>query len=426
MIDGFRPDVVVTDVRMEGMDGLELLTHLRQADPDLMVLVMTAHEDMQSAVTAMKEGALDYLVKPVDLDALELILQRAIRDRAIAARARRKQEGAAKEDGVETLIGRDPAMIGIYKLIGVLAQNRATVLIRGETGTGKERVARAIHAESPATGEPFLSVNCTALTDSLLESELFGHVRGAFTGAVSSRRGIFEMAGSGTVFLDEIGDTSADFQSKLLRVLQDGEYLPVGSEQVLHTEARIMAATHRPLEKLVEDGLFREDLYFRLRVVEMVVPPLRDRLSDVPPLVDYFLQRISRRLHQPVGVVTKEALQTLIQYPWPGNVRELENVLTRAVVLSRGGVIREDQVVLGGGFADGSNSPEGSEAVLADPTSEGPMGDTLAAAEARHVQVILDRCGGNKPKTSRELGITRPRLDRMIEKHDLRIRRPDE
>ncbi len=419
LIDGFRPDVVVTDVRMDGMSGLELLTRLRAADPDLMVLVMTAHEDMKSAVTAMKEGALDYLVKPVELDALELILQRAIRDRAIAARARRQQEGTAEKDGVETLIGRDPAMIGIYKLIGILAQNRATVLVRGETGTGKERVARAIHAESPDTGEPFLSINCTALTDSLLESELFGHIRGAFTGAVSSRRGIFEMAGSGTVFLDEIGDTSPDFQSKLLRVLQDGEYLPVGGEQVLHTDARIMAATHRPLEELVEDGRFREDLYFRLRVVEIVVPPLRDRLSDVPPLVDYFLQRISQRLHQPVGVITKGAMEALVRYHWPGNVRELENVLTRAVVLSRGGVIREDQVVLDGGGSAGSGALDLGEAGSAEPDDH-----TLAAAEARHVQAVLDQCGGNKRKTARELGITRPRLDRIIERQGLKVPRP--
>jgi DNA-binding NtrC family response regulator len=421
VFDGFRPDVVVTDVRMEGMNGLELLSRLRANDPDIMVLVMTAHEDMRSAVTAMKEGALDYLVKPVELDALEVLLERAIRDRATAARARRQQEGAAEEDGVQTLIGRAPAMIGIYKLIGVLAQNRATVLVRGETGTGKERVARAIHVESPQAEEPFLAVNCTALSDSLLESELFGHVRGAFTGAVANRRGIFEMAGSGTVFLDEIGDTSPDFQSKLLRVLQDGEYLPVGSEQVLRTDARIIAATHRPLEQLVEEGTFREDLYFRLRVVEVVVPPLRDRPSDIPLLVDYFLHRISRQLHQPGGVIAGEAMEKLLCYHWPGNVRELENVLTRAVVLSRGGVIREDQVVLGGGVGEEPGADGAGEA-----SSVGPEGDTLAAAEARHVQALLDRCGGNKRKTARELGITRPRLDRIIERHGLRIQRPRE
>ncbi len=419
LFDGFRPDVVVTAVRMAGMDGLELLKRLRAQDPDLMVLVMTAHEDMQSAVTDMKEGALDYVVKPVELEALELLLERAIRDRALAARARRQQEGTAEKDGVQTLIGRDPGMIGIYKLIGILAQNRATVLVRGETGTGKERVARAIHAESKVAGEPFLAVNCTALTDSLLESELFGHVRGAFTGAVASRRGIFELAGSGTVFLDEIGDTSPDFQAKLLRVLQDGEYLPVGGERVFKTDARIMAATHRPLEQLVEAGSLREDLYFRLRVGEIVIPPLRDRLSDVPLLVDHFLQRISRRLHQTVGVITREAMEQLLHYNWPGNVRELENVLTRAVVLARGGVIREDQVLLGGG---GPEVPGAQDAGGAG--SGGPEGDTLAAAEARHVQDVLDRCGGNKRKTARELGITRPRLDRIIERQGLVIRAP--
>jgi DNA-binding NtrC family response regulator len=419
LFDDFRPDVVVTDVRMDGMTGLELLGRLKESDPDIMVLVMTAHEDMQSAVTAMKEGALDYLVKPVDLDALEVLLERAIRDRTLAARVRRQQEGATENDGVDAIIGRDPAMIGIYKLIGALAKNRATVLVRGETGTGKERVARAIHAESPVVGEPFLSVNCTALAESLLESEHFGHVRGAFTGAVGSRRGIFEMAGSGTVFLDEIGDTSQGFQAKLLRVLQDGEYLPVGGERVHKTEARIMAATHRPLEKLVQEGTFREDLYYRLRVVEIVVPPLKDRLSDIPLLVDHFLQRISKRLHQPVGVITPDAMQALIRYSWPGNVRELENVLTRAAVLSSGGVIREDGIVLGSGSEDLTGTPS-----LEDAGSSEQGGNSLAEAEARHVQAVLDRFGGNKRKTASELGITRPRLDRMIERHGLVVERP--
>ncbi len=423
VFDAFRPDVVVTDVRMDGLDGLDLLRRLRQHDPQLPVLVMTAHEDMKTAVGAMKEGALDFLVKPVDLDALEILLDRAVRDRVIAARAEREREDSAKEEGVDALIGRDPAMIEIYKLIGVVAGNRETVLIRGETGTGKERVARAIHAESPSAGEPFLAVNCTALTDSLLESELFGHMRGAFTGAVSNRRGIFELGGSGTVFLDEIGDTSPDFQAKLLRVLENGEYHPVGSEQTMRTDARIMAATHRPLERLIEEGAFREDLYFRLRVMEINVPPLRERSGDIPLLVDHFLDRLSRRLHQPAAVVSPEALNTLRRYAWPGNVRELENVLTRAVVLSRGSVIRERDVML---EAPAHASRRGLAGRVARPATRPeqagePRGDTLAAAEARHVQSVLDRCDGNKRKTARELAITRARLERIIQRHGLTV-----
>jgi DNA-binding NtrC family response regulator len=412
-VEEFQPDVVVTDVRMDGMSGLELLKRLRAADPEAAVLVMTAHEDMQSAVSAMKEGALDYLVKPVDLEALELHLDRALRDRALGARARRQGEEVADRDSVEKLVGRDPAMIEIFKMIGVLAGNRATVLVRGETGTGKERVARAIHAASAQSQEPFLSVNCTALSDHLLESELFGHVRGSFTGAVANRKGFFELAGSGTVFLDEIGDTSLDFQAKLLRVLQDGEYRPVGGEQIRHAEARVIAATHRPLEEWVESGRFREDLYFRLRVVEIVVPPLRERREDIPLLVEHFLERIPHRLHQPAGAIAPEAVRLLGSYSWPGNVRELENVLTRAVVLARGGVIREEHVGL-------------FPAPPAEPEPDSADQDTLAAAEARHVQQVLDRCGGNKRKTARTLGITRPRLERIIERHGLVVHRGDE
>ena len=418
--DEFGPDVVVTDVRMDGISGLDLLKRLRLHDPDVMVLVMTAHEDMKSAVTAMKEGALDFLVKPVDLDALEVLLDRAIRDRAVFARAQRERERSAQDEGLDALIGRAPSMIDIYKLIGVLAGNRATVLVRGETGTGKERVARAIHFESPAAGEPFLAVNCTALSESLLESELFGHVRGAFTGAVSSRRGIFQLAGRGTVFLDEIGDTSPDFQAKLLRVLEGGEFHPVGSERVLRTDARIMAATHRPLERRIEAGEFREDLYFRLRVVELTVPPLRERPSDIPLLVDHFLGRISRRHHQPVAVVSDEVMAAFREYPWPGNVRELENVLTRAVVLARGGVIRPGDVALDEIGVASPDSADGEPNASAATASEAE-GDSLAAAEARHVRAVLERCGGNKRRTARALKITRPRLDRIIERHRLTV-----
>jgi two-component system response regulator AtoC len=402
------PDIVLTDIRMPGRDGLELLGWLQAEAPEIDVVMMTAHEDMRTAVTAMKEGAYDYLVKPLDLEELEELLGRCMRDRGL----RRAVDGATGSDdpraGVDELVGEDPEMIAIYKLIGRLSRNRATVLVRGETGTGKERIARAIHAESAGSGQPFLAVNCTAISESLLESELFGHVRGAFTGASNSRKGYFEMAGTGTVFLDEIGDTSLAFQSKLLRVLEEGEFYPVGAEKSRHTQARIMAATHRPLETLVEEGGFREDLYFRLRVVEIVVPPLRERTGDIPLLVDALVRKVSSELHTPLEGVTSEALDRLKVYAWPGNVRELENVLTRAAVLSRGPIIDSDAVLLGVSQATSKADGEGGDV-------------TLDSVEAKHVQTILNRTGGNKRKTAKALGISRPRLDRIIEKFGLEI-----
>jgi len=264
----FDPGVVITDLRMPGMDGLQLLGRIRAAVPETDVLVITAHEDMQSASAAMKEGAYDYLVKPLDLDRIESLVERCFRDRQLRRRTRPPAEAARASD-VPRLVGHDPRMIEIYKLIGTLADTSAPVLIQGETGTGKELIARAIHFGSGRAGEPFLAVNCTALTESLLESELFGHVRGAFTGAVASHRGRFELAGSGTIFLDEIGDTTPSFQAKLLRVLEEREFYPVGGEHPRRTDARVMAATNQHLEALVEQERFRRDLYFRLKVVEI-------------------------------------------------------------------------------------------------------------------------------------------------------------
>jgi two-component system response regulator AtoC len=404
-------DIVLTDIRMPGRDGLELLRLLQARAPDTDVIVMTAHEDMRTAVTAMKEGAWDYLVKPLDLDELELLLERCLKDRRLRARAGPSVGPEEEDGGLGHLVGEDPKMIEIYKLIGRLARNRATVLVRGETGTGKERIARAIHFESPAASEPFLAVNCTALSESLLESELFGHVRGAFTGASGSRRGFFEMAGSGTVFLDEIGDTTLAFQSKLLRVLEEREFYPVGAEVPRRTDARIMAATHRPLEKLVETGAFREDLYFRLRVVEIEVPPLRERAGDIPLLVNALLGKVAAGLHLTLQGITDDAIARLEVYGWPGNVRELENVLTRAAVLSRGTVIHSDAIVLGNGTDRGGATGGGP----------GVRDASLDSVEAAHVQQILHRTRGNKRRTARALGISRPRLDRIIEKFGLEL-----
>ncbi len=404
----FDPSLVITDVRMPGMDGLELLRRIREAC-DTQVVVITAFEGMKSAITAMREGAYDYLTKPLDLDHIDLLVERSERDRSLRRRIRHLTAETAEGSALDELVGQDPKMIEIYKTIGVLSGNRATVLITGETGTGKERIARAIHFNSPTAAEPFIGVNCTAIPESLLESELFGHVRGAFTGAVDRREGYFDLAGSDTIFLDEIGDTTPEFQAKLLRVLEDREFFPVGSERLRHTEGRIMAATQRSLEADVRDGRFREDLFFRLQVVEIRVPPLRHRRSDIPRLTEHFLAKLRDELHTDVRGITGSALGKLTEYHWPGNVRELEHALTRAMVACRGPLVDVEHLSLRGGE------------LLKGDLETCPADDRLATVEATHVQRILDRTGGNKRKTARILGISRPRLDRLIQKHNLEL-----
>jgi DNA-binding NtrC family response regulator len=405
------PALVITDVRMPGMDGIELTGRLHQLVPDLNVIVITAFEDMATAVGAIRAGAHDYLVKPLDLDQIELVLERALRDRQLRQRVRQHTDDESEPVALRALVGRSPAMIEIYKRIGALAGNRAPVLIRGETGTGKELIARAIHYNSTAAAEPFVAVNCTAVPESLLESELFGHMRGAFTGAVSQRRGRFEQAGRGTIFLDEIGDVSPAFQTKLLRVLQEREFQPVGGDRPQRTEARVIAATHVDIEASVREGRFREDLYFRLRVVEIVVPPLRERREDIPLLVESLLGRIRRELHREHTVVSPGAMRVLQAAPWPGNVRELENALVRAAVLSRSSVLAPGDFALEAeGTVSRSSTPDAG-------------GDTLADAVRRHVAAVLDRTAGNKRAACRILRISRPRLDRLVEQHGIVVTR---
>ena len=406
----FEPGLVVTDVRMPGMDGIEFLKRVRSEVADLDVIVITAFDDMKTAVSAMRAGAYDYLVKPLDLDQIDLLLERCFRDRSLRRRALQLSADASEGHELQSLVGHDSAMIEIYKLIGVLAENEATVLVRGETGTGKECIARAIHFNSPRAEEPFVAVNCTALTESLLESELFGHVRGAFTGAVESRKGYFEVAGEGTVFLDEIGDMGAELQAKLLRVLEQQEFYPVGAERPRKTKARVIAATHRPLEELVSKGNFREDLYFRLKVVEVFVPALRERRGDIPVLTEHLLAKVAAKLHREMPRITTAAKRVLESHHWPGNVRELENALTRAAVLARGPVIDGEHLSVG------PSQPGNSASRMANAED-----DTLETAEATHVRRILERSGGNKRQAARILGISRPRLDRIIEKFGLEV-----
>jgi two-component system response regulator AtoC len=400
-------DVVLTDVRMPGMDGLELLRLLRERMPDVAVVLMTAYDDLPTVSSAMREGAADFLVKPLDLHQLRGVVDRVFEDRRARAAAVRAPPAEAESDRADRLIGHDPQMVEIFKVIGQVSAARTNVVIRGESGTGKELIARAIHSSSAYAGEPFVPVNCTALPSTLLESELFGHVRGSFTGASSDRRGRFALAGKGTIFLDEIGDTSLDFQSKLLRVLQEHEYYPVGAEHAERTEARVIAATHGDLERMVEEGEFREDLYYRLRVVEIFVPPLRDRPSDIPQLAEHLVRKASGAVGRSAPVLSPEALGSLQSHSWPGNVRELENCLTRAVVLATGDVIRPEHLALG--------------TVGAEPRRRLAR---LEEIEREHVAYVLDAMRGNKSRAAEILGISRPRLVRVIKKYGLAERGP--
>ena len=402
ILTDFDPDVVLSDIRMPEMDGIELLQLLRQRAPSTDVVLMTAYDDMATVARAMREGAFDFLVKPLNLKELRSVMARLLEDRRSREQARRAVEAEVSTYNLDALVGHDPSMIEVYKKVGQLAASRVNVLIRGETGTGKGMVARGIHYNSPDAAEPFIAVNCTSLPESLLESELFGHIRGAFTGAVADRRGRFALAGRGTIFLDEVGDTTTEFQAKLLRVLEDHEFYPVGAEHAVHTGARVIAATHRHLEALIEEEAFREDLYYRLRVVEIVVPPLRERIEDIPLLAHHFVRKTSEEFHRPEAALSDEAVTALLQHAWPGNVRELENCVTRAVVLSTGEVIRAEHLGLG-------NKP---------PESEHPF-PPLADMEAEHVARALAFTDGNKTRAAELLGISKPRLYRMLQKHGL-------
>lgn len=400
MLGEAAPDVVLTDVRMPDIDGLALLKLLRERAPAIDVVLMTAFDDMPTVVSAMRGGAVEFLVKPLNLRQLRQVIDRIFDDRR--SRRSASRNGPAEPARIEGLVGHDPRMIEVYKLVGQAAGTRAIVLVRGESGTGKELVARAVHDNSESAAEPFVAVNCAALPNTLLESELFGHVRGSFTGAHESRRGRFALAGRGTIFLDEIGDTSLDFQSKLLRVIQDREFHPVGAERAERTDARVIAATHQDLEQLVADRRFREDLYYRLRVVEIYIPPLRDRRDDIPLLARSMVARAAKSLGTLDVVLSDEALDRLIQHHWPGNVRELENCVMRAVVIASGNVIRPEHLSM-------SSPRAAQEAALT----------SLEQVEREHLVRVLRATEGHKGRAAEILGVSRPRLNRMMQAHGL-------
>ena len=391
-------DAVLVDIRMPGRDGLQLTRDAVSLPRAPAVLVMTAYGSSSVAIEAMKAGAYDYLTKPLRFDELLIQLERAIGSRT-QARELLSFQNAASDPGDAMLVGESAPMQQVYKLIGQVAPTEATVLIRGESGTGKELVARAIHRHSRRAGAAFVAVNCAAIPEALLESELFGYEKGAFTGATTRRRGRLELAQHGTVFLDEIGELPASTQSKLLRVLQERTIEPLGGESTIRLDVRIVAATNRDLESMVEKHEFREDLYYRLNVVHFRVPSLRERVSDVPALAEHVLARVARREGYTTIGLSPDALRALMQRSWPGNVRELEHTLERAAVLSRGGVISAEHVEMprgggNGGWCAGAPLEQGFHALVEE-------------LERSLISRALQQNGGNRTRAAEALGIHR-------------------
>jgi DNA-binding NtrC family response regulator len=409
------PDLLIVDVRMPGITGLEVTRIVHRDYPALPVVVMTAFGCMDTAIEAIQEGAFDFISKPVNLEQLKRIVTRALAQRELS-------NGSSAERSLEespqlgTVIGKTPGMVEVYKTIGRAAPTKSTVLILGESGTGKELIARAVHEHSPQAGKPFVAVDCGALTETLLASELFGHVRGAFTGAVSDKKGVFEEADGGTCFLDEIGNINLETQAKLLRVLQEHEVKRVGSQRAVKVDVRIIAATNKDLKALLRSGAFREDLYYRIKVVTIRLPPLRERKDDIPRLAEYFLRRYRSDNRKPVNAISDEAMDLLRSYSWPGNIRELENVIERAVVLSNQPVLGPDDLP-----QEIRHPSDWKECeALADKTFH--IGDTptLDVVKKRYILHVLALSQGNITRAAKTLNIDRRSLYRILDRYKAR------
>jgi DNA-binding NtrC family response regulator len=400
-------DVVLSDVRMPGISGVELVGQLHRLRPRTPVVLMTAFGSIDSAVDAMRSGAFDYLTKPFEPDAVILAVERALAHRALAEENEQLRRAVDRTGSLGELIGKSPAMREIFSLIRRIAHSRSSVLITGESGTGKEVVARTIHFHGDRSEKPFVPINCTAIPEGLLESELFGHVRGAFTGAHASKRGLFEKAEGGTLFLDEIGDMGLGLQGKLLRVLQDREIRPVGSTQSVRVDVRILSATNKNLDAEIEAGRFREDLFYRLNVIPLHIPPLRERPDDIPALVEAFLRRHAEGRSR---FLSPEAMQRLLAHPWRGNARELENVVERALALSEAETLGPDDVPLPGAASAPKPAPEDFLRAAA------ARGMTLHELDELYTEQVLAHTGGNKVQAAKILGIDRKTLYRRAER----------
>ncbi len=415
-----NPDVVILDIRLPDISGFMVLEDLREENENVKVIMITAHHDMESTINAMKGGAFDYIHKPIHIDELDMAIKKALKTQEME----KKIDGLLMEPSrsfkVGDIIGSGREMREIFKIIGVVSQSRTTVLIQGESGTGKELIAKVIH-HNTSPNEPYIAVNCSAIVETLLESELFGHEKGSFTGAVNRKLGKFELARYGTVFLDEISEMSLNLQAKLLRVLQEMEFERVGGKDRVKVNARIIAATNKDLKAMVKDGKFRDDLFYRLNIVAIFIPPLRERRDDIPTLVDYLLAKINRDLHKKVMGVSQEMMDLFMQYSWPGNIRELENLLVRAVVVAKGQILgKSDFPDLMENYARETPS---SKAYAEDlPRSEKTM--TLDQMEEVYIKKILaENSHKNKGEICEILGISRPTLERKLEKYGISFER---
>lgn len=405
-----RFDVVLTDIKMSGMDGIEVLTQIKNVDPSIPVIIMTAYASQKTAIEAVNRGAFHYLIKHAKNDEIKMVIRNALDMRRVRAENMLLKKQLRKSSDFKTIVGKSEEMEKVFNLVDKVAESDSTIMIFGESGTGKELIARAIHQRSNRAGGPFVSINCGALPESLLESELFGHVKGSFTGAIKDKEGLFKVAQGGTFFLDEVGETSPTIQVKLLRVLQEREIIPVGGTNPIRVEVRLIAATNADLEKAVKQENFRADLFYRLNVIPIHLPPLRKRRDDIPLLVNHFLAKYNENIepkHQ--KAITKSAMDILVNYNWPGNVRELENVIERAVILSDGNEIKVEAL------PDKIRQKEpSSQRLIMDKVQV-----TLEELEREYLIKVLDDTNWQKKKASAILGINASTLYRKIQRYGL-------
>lgn len=404
-VQGGPFDLILMDIRMVKVSGLKALDVIKEINPAIPVIIMTAYSSVETAIEAMKKGAYEYLTKPLDFDELRLKMEQAMEHSMLREENRRLRELVGDRFDSGNIIGKSPAMVRLLETTARAANSDATVLITGESGTGKEMIAGAIHFNSPRKDKPFIKMNCAAISEGLLESELFGHEKGAFTGALRRREGSFKQADGGTLFLDEVSEMSLAMQVKLLRVLQEKEFVRVGGEEVISVDVRIIAATNKDLAGLVRENRFREDLYYRLNVINLTVPPLRERREDIPLLAGHFLKLFSEKNSKRIKGFTPQAMDRLIRHPWPGNVREMMNTVESAVVLSSSVYLREDDIP---NFRD-----------VAIPEARLGATDDLSLDEMERTTILktLESVGGNKSEAARKLGITRATLHKKLKKY---------
>jgi DNA-binding NtrC family response regulator len=395
-------DIALVDIKMPGMDGMELQRHIKKIDSTIILIIITAYATVDTAVEAMKEGAYDYLSKPIDPDKLSILIRNAVNQRRLIAENIQLKQKVEELSLQDEIVGESPQIKKILEMIDTVAKTDATVMIRGESGTGKELVAQAIHGKSNRRYFPIISINCGAFPEGLLESELFGHEKGAFTGAQYKRKGKLEMANGGTIFFDEIGNITVKMQMDLLRVIETKQFTPLGSNKVVNVDFRIIAATNSDLEKKVAEKDFREDLYYRLNVFSIQIPPLRERPVDIPPIANYFLEKYARSMNKDVTDISPEAMRMLVQYNWPGNIRELRNTIERALVV----VGKKNEIGI-----DDLN--------LLFPSKTNPPGDSLEEIEKAHVKRILEQSDWNISRSAETLKIDRVTLYNKIKKYGL-------